>query len=204
MSIGRDDFKRLRVPIALCLVLIAAGAAALASVENAIERAEKEQLTVRTAKLAAQDRVAKATDEEREIRENLAQFQRLVEWGIIGEEKRLDWVESIAQIRQQRKLFKVNYDLEAQKVLDYPGVMPAGNVEFMASRLKVDIPLLHENDLLNFLTDLQNAGKAYVSARKCVIERTERETPPGGRGMAPRLKADCQLDMITIREKRAK
>jgi hypothetical protein len=68
----------------------------------------------------------------------------------------------------------------------------------------VDIPLLHENDLLNFLTDLQNAGKAYVSARKCVIERTERETPPGGRGMAPRLKADCQLDMITIREKRAK
>ena len=103
MSIGRDDFKRLRVPIALCLVLIAAGAAALASVENAIERAEKEQLTVRTAKLAAQDRVAKATDEEREIRENLAQFQRLVEWGIIGEEKRLDWVESIAQIRQQRK-----------------------------------------------------------------------------------------------------
>ncbi len=204
MSIGRDDFKRLRVPIALCLVLIAAGAAALASVENAIERAEKEQLTVRTAKLAAQDRVAKATDEEREIRENLAQFQRLVEWGIIGEEKRLDWVESIAQIRQQRKLFKVNYDLEAQKVLDYPGVMPAGNVEFMASRLKVDIPLLHENDLLNFLADLQNAGKAYVSARKCVIERTERETPPGGRGMAPRLKADCQLDMITIREKRAK
>jgi hypothetical protein len=204
MSIGRDDFKRLRVPIALCLVLIAAGAAALASVENARERAEKEQLTVRTAKLAAQDRVSKATDEEREIRENLAQFQRLVEWGIIGEEKRLDWVESIAQIRQQRKLFKVNYDLEAQKVLDYPGVMPAGNVEFMASRLKVDIPLLHENDLLNFLTDLQNAGKAYVSARKCVIERTERETPPGGRGMAPRLKADCQLDMITIREKRAK
>ncbi|MCX7151057.1 MAG: hypothetical protein NT115_00650, partial [Proteobacteria bacterium] len=153
MSIGHDDFKRLRVPIALCLVLIAAGAAALASAENAIERAEKEQVAVRTAKLAAQDRVAKATDEEREIRENLAQFQRLVEWGIIGEEKRLDWVESIAQIRQQRKLFKVNYDLEAQKVLDYPGVMPAGNVEFMASRLKVDIPLLHENDLLNFLAD---------------------------------------------------
>lgn len=203
MMPGRDDLKRLRVPIAFCLILIGAGAFAILSAERGMERAKKDQQTIRKSKLAAQEQVARATEEEREIRENLAQFQRLVAWGIVGEEKRLDWVESLARIRQQRKLFKVSYDLEAQRVLDYPGVMPAGRVEFMSSRLKVDLPLLHENDLLNFLADLQSAGKAYVSARKCVIERTDREVPAGGRGMAPRLKSDCQLDMITIREKRS-
>jgi hypothetical protein len=154
--------------------------------------------------LAAQDRVAKATSEEREIRENLAQFQRLVAWGMVGDEKRLDWVESIAQIRAQRKLFKINYDIEAQRTLDYPGVASAGGLEFMSSRMKLELPLLHEEDLLNFLTDLQSAGKAYVSTRKCVLERAEREAPQGGRGMVPRLKSDCQLDMITIREKSTK
>lgn len=201
MTLSRDDLKRLRVPIALCLVLISAGAIALVSAERAMGRAQKDQSTVRQSKLVAQDKVAKATEEEREIRENLAQFQRLVSWGLVGEEKRLDWVESIAQIRLQRKLFKINYDIEAQKMLDYPGVMPAGGVEFRSSRLKVNMPLLHEDDLLNFLADLQAAGKAYVSTRKCVLERTEREAPPGGRGMSPRLKSDCQVDMITMREK---
>ncbi len=202
MNFGRDDLKKLRVPIVLCLVMIVAGVTALVMAEREKDRSEKDKGTVHLSKLAAQDRVAKATEEEREIRENLTQFQRLVSWGIVGEEKRLDWVESIARIREQRKLFKVNYDIEAQKVLDYPGVMPAGGVEFMSSRLKVDMPLLHEDDLLNFLADLQAAGKAYVSVRGCGMERTEREPAPGGKGMSPRLKANCQIDMITIREKK--
>ena len=203
MSFSGDDFKRLGLPIVLCLILVGAGAAALVMAERAMDLAQKEKDSVRRSKLAAQDRVAKATDEEREIRENLVLFQRLVSWGIVGPEKRLDWVESIAQIRQQRKLFKISYDIEAQKVLDYPGVTPTGRIEFMSSRIKLGLPMLHEDDLLNFLTDLQAAGNAYVSVRKCVLERTEREVAPGGKGMAPRLKSDCQLDMITIREKRA-
>jgi hypothetical protein len=204
MTPSRDDLKRLRIPIALCLILISAGAGALVAAERSMARAQTDKQAANQTKLAAQDRVAKATEEEREIRENLVQFKQLVSWGMVGEEKRLDWVETIAQIRQQRKLFRINYDIEAQRVLDYPGVMPAGGVEFMSSRLKVDMPLLHEEDLLNFLDDLQAARKAYVSPRRCVLERTEREAPPGGRGMAPRLRSDCQLDMITIREKIAK
>jgi len=201
---SRDDLKRLRVPVVLCLMLISAGVGALVAAEHATDLVQTDKKTANLSKLAAQDRVAKATEEEREIRENIVQFQQLVSWGMIGEEKRLDWVETIAQIRQQRKLFRINYDIEAQKVLDYPGVMPAGGVEFMSSRLKIDLPLLHEEDLLNFLSDLRAARKAYVSPRRCVIDRSEREAPPGGRGMSPRLKADCQLDMITIREKVAK
>jgi hypothetical protein len=204
MISSRDDLKRLRVPIALCLVLISAGVIALIAAERAMGHAQDEKLAANKSKLAAQDRVAKATEEEREIRENLVQFQQLVSWGMVGEEKRLDWVETISQIRQQRKLFRINYDIEAQRVLDYPGVMPAGGVEFMSSRIKVELPLLHEEDLLNFIADLQSARKAYVSPRRCVLERTEREAPPGGRGMAPRLRSDCQLDMITIREKIAR
>jgi hypothetical protein len=204
MMISRDDLKRLRVPIALCIALITAGVIALVAAERAMGQAQSNKSEANKSKLAAQDRVAKATEEEREIRENLVQFQQLVSWGMVGEEKRLDWVETIAQIRQQRKLFRINYDIEAQRVLDYPGVMPAGGVEFMSSRLKVDMPLLHEEDLLNFLADLQAARKAYMSPRRCVLERTEREAPPGGRGMAPRLRSDCQLDMISIREKIAR
>ena len=202
MTINREDIKKLRLPITLCLLMIGAGAASLFVAERAKDRANKDKDTVHRAKLAAQERVAKATEEEREIRENLTQFERLVSWGIVGEEKRLDWVESIARIRERRKLFKINYDIEAQKTLDYPGVMPAAGLEFMSSRLKVDMPLLHDDDLLHFFEDLQAAGKAYVSIRRCVLERTEREAPPGGRGMAPRLKSECQMDMITIREKK--
>ncbi len=204
MNITRDDLKRLGLPIAVCLALVLAGAAALAASLHVVDKARKESGAVRLARVAAQEKVAKATEEEREIRENLVHYQQLLARGIIGEEKRLDWVDNIAQIRAQRKLFEIGYDIDVQKPLTtYPGVASAAGVQFMTSRMKVDMPLLHEEDLLNFLSDLQTAGKAYVSVRKCSVDRTDRGAPPTGRGMAPRLHSSCDIDMITIREKEA-
>jgi hypothetical protein len=68
--------------------------------------------------------------------------------------------------------------------------------------MRVEMQLLHEEDLLRFLADLRASGNAFYSVKKCVITRTGQAA--GGATMAPRLTAQCDIDLITIVDRAAK
>jgi len=65
--------------------------------------------------------------------------------------------------------------------------------------VKIDLELLHEEDLLNFIDDLTRRGKPYLSVRSCDVQREARAGGSGGAALSPRLRADCVFDLITIR-----
>jgi hypothetical protein len=111
-------------------------------------------------------------------------------------------VERIGEIKARRKLFDVKYSIEPQRPAEYPGIAGTGDVEFMVSPMKVDLALLHEDDLFRFLQDLRGALGSHVLVRSCTMTRLDR----GGaeRGLAPRLRAECAIDLVTIRDKNAK
>jgi hypothetical protein len=141
--------------------------------------------------------VSRVSEEEREIRENLVYYEQMRRRGMVGEQNRLDWIESIARIKNDRKLFEIKYGIEPQKPLDYPGIVASGAAEFVVSRMKLDMLLLHEEDLLDFLADLQAAGGAYVSVRRCAVTRIERGS--AATALQPRLRAECQVDLVSVR-----
>jgi len=196
MKLGRKDLKRLRLPSAGCLALILAGAACYFAADGYLQETKKLAAATSAQRAEVQARLASANEEEREIKASLQQYQALAARGIVGEEKRLDWVDTVTAIKNERRLFNVNYSIEAQKDLDYPGFSPGGDVKFMASRVKMKLQLLHEEDLLNFIDDLARRGKSYLSVRSCDVQR---ESRVGGTTLAPRLQADCVFDLITIR-----
>jgi hypothetical protein len=66
----------------------------------------------------------------------------------------------------------------------------------------VELALLHEGDLLNFLADLRESGNAYYSIKHCSLSRTG--AAPATAGLAPRLRAECEIDLITIIDRAAK
>jgi hypothetical protein len=68
--------------------------------------------------------------------------------------------------------------------------------------MKVDLALLHEEDLLRFLADLRNSGNAFYAVRRCTLSRTGQ--PPTGANIAPRLRAECEIDLITVLDRGAK
>ena len=78
-------------------------------------------------------------------------------------------------------------------------MVPTSAADFVVSKLKLDMLLLHEGDLLNFLADLQAGIKAHVSVRSCVVSRVERGAAPGATTLQPRLRAECQVDLISVR-----
>jgi hypothetical protein len=199
LNITRDDLKRLRAPIALAVVLTAAGAAILIVSQSYLDSAKAERAMTRASRVAAQERVLRVSEEEREIRENLIDFERMREHGMIGEQNRIEWIESIARIKNSRKLFEIKYRIEAQRPLEYPGVFATGNADLVVSRMKLEMLLLHEDDLLNFLADLQSANKAYVSVRQCAVTRIERGPAQTAGALQARLRAECLLDLISVR-----
>ena len=199
MNFTRDDLKRLRMPLAVAIILLVLGAGSLIASGYYLDQARAVQDGTRLTRVAAQERVLRVAEEEREIRDDLVYYEQMRQRGVVGEQSRLDWIESIARIKNDRKLFEIRYNFDAQRPLDYPGMVPTSAADFVVSRLKLDMLLLHEGDLLNFLGDLQAGIKAHVSVRSCVVSRVERGPGPGATTLQPRLRAECQVDLISVR-----
>jgi len=199
MIVERDDLKQLRVPLALAIVLLALGAACVLTSEHYLDAGRKIQDATRQSRIAAQSRVSKVSEEEREIRDSVVYYEEMRQRGMLGEQTRLDWIESIARIKNIRKLFEIRYNFEAQRTLDYPGIVSTGAADFVVSRLRLDMLLLHEADLLNFLADLQAAGMAHVSVRSCTVTRIERGPTLSATALQPRLRAECHVDLVSVK-----
>ena len=198
MKLSRRDLKHLRLPVAACVVVIAAGVASYFVAEGKLRDAKQTAAAAAAQRAEVQTKLASASEEEREIKAKLQQYQALAARGMVGAEQRLDWIDAVTAIKNERRLFNIKYSIEPQEELDYPGLKLEGNVKFLVSRVKMELLLLHEEDLLNFIDDLGRRVKPYLSVRSCDMQRESRS---GGTTLAPRLSANCVFDLITISHK---
>ena len=201
MNFSADELKRLALPLLACLALLGAGAGLVLWTQGEERAATRELAAVRMERAQARDRLTRIAEEERDVKEKMAVYLQLKSLGIIGGERRLEWADAMARIRTQRELPDLRYRVERQRLLNSVAGKPA-NVEFYASSMKVELALLHEGDLMRFLSDLRESGNAYYAVKSCKLARTG--SAPGGAGLAPRLRADCEIDLITILDLAAK
>jgi hypothetical protein len=195
MAMAREDFKHLQVPLAIAAILLALGGGAVAGMFKWTEYAKQSNAQAQAAQSDAAGRLARATEEEKEIRLNILQYRALAAKGIIGEERRLDWIERLAAIKTSRKLFDIRYEISEQQRLD---TGTAGGADILVSKMHINLPLLHEQDLLNLLADLRAAPRGYFQVKSCSMVRG---APPDKRVLAPTMAANCELDFYTSRER---
>jgi len=197
MNFTRAISRQLALPALAFLVLVAAGVVLIWSAQRTLARDNGQLAVARAERQQAQERLVRIAEEEREVRENIEVYRRLKELGVIGEERRLEWVDAMARIRAQRGLLDLRYQVERQKLLKSVPGKPA-NVDVRSSTMNVELALLHEADLLRFLDDVRASGNAHYSVRRCSINRIGQAAP--GATIAPRLRANCQIDLITLLE----
>jgi hypothetical protein len=195
------ELKQLAAPFAIMLALLAAGAGLVVWTQREQSAAEQQLAGARAEHTQAVERLRRIAEEEKEVNDKLAIYQRLKSLHILGEERRLEWADAMTRIRNERELLDLRYLVERQRQLASIAGKPA-NVDFYASTMKVDIALLHEGDLLAFLRALRDSGNAYYSVKRCTISRTGQA--PTGLSIVPRLRADCDIDLITIVDRAAK
>jgi len=201
MNLTLAEARKLALPLLACLLLLAAGAALIAQARTVLSR-DKQMLTqAHSQRAEANQLLARIAEEEREVNEKLAIYRRLKALHIIGPERRLEWADTMSRIRNSRELLDLRYRVQRQELLvSVPG-KPA-SVDFYSSTMNVEVALLHTGDLLGFLKDLRDSGNAYYSIRRCDITRTGQV--PTGASIVPRLRATCDIDLITILDRAAK
>lgn len=201
MNFTAQELKKLALPLVLLVALLGAGAGLILWTQAEQAVAARQLAAARTERSQAQERLTRIAEEEKEVNDKLAVYRRLKSLHILGEEQRLEWADAMTRIRTTRELLDLRYLVDRQRSLSvFPG-KPAG-VEFFASTMRVEIALLHEGDLLGFLRELRDSGNAYYSIKRCAIARTG--TAPTGTSIVPRLRADCDIDLITIIDRAAK
>lgn len=143
----------------------------------------------------SRNRLARAQEDEREIRARIDRYHDLIKRGRTQPERRLDWVEALRGIKEKRRLLSLEYEIAPQRPLDAKQPVTAG-YSFLTSPMALDMLLLHEYDLLGLFSDLSAAVPALISVRQCTIERLPASPQPQG----AQLKAHCELDWITLQE----
>ena len=201
MNFTREEMRRLAVPLLSALGLLALGAALIWGGRASFGAAQREFAATQAERRQNAERLARIAEEEREVSEKLDVYKQLKSLNILGEERRLEWADAITRIRKQRELLDLSYRVDRQRLLRSVPGKPA-TVDFFASTMRVQLALLHEEDLLRFLADLRASGNAYYSVKRCSMERNTQQGT--GTTIAPRLRADCQIDLITILDRAAK
>lgn len=201
MNLTAKEWRSFALPLAAAAAFAAAGAALIWHARLTLAAENRSLAPARAERTQAVERLSRIAEEEREVRDKIEVYRRLAQAGILGEEKRLEWVDAIARIRSGRQLLDLRYKVDRQRLLQSVAGKPA-SVDFHASTMNIELLLLHEGDLLGFLADLRNAGNAYVSVQRCRLERTA--GAPAGASLAPRLRAECAIDLITILDRGAK
>ena len=190
-----SDLGKLRTELAFAFTLIVLGGGLLywehrdmAASKRALAQAEARQAT-------AERKLRQVRDEEQEIKAKSALFRQLEARHIVGPEQRLAWVEAINGVIERRKLFPIDYEITPQKTLG----PPAGPYQFGASTMRFRLPLLHENDLTGFITELRQRAPAVVQVEKCQLDRTG---AVGDTAAAAGLNSQCTLRWITLQDTR--
>ncbi len=198
MSISSQDWRKLRFPLlglgaALLLVGLLVSFADQYRKEN-----EAALITQQNLLNQARQKFQSSGLEKDTIMQYLPEYNDLLASGFIGEERRIEWIESLRQIHDVHKLFSIDYSIGLQESYK-PNYLPnLGNFKLQRSIMKLSLDMLHEGDLLNLLDGLRQQSTPFI-VRDCEISR-----PLGAvinsKNVAANLKAVCEIDWLTLRD----
>ena len=92
--------------------------------------------------------------------------------GLVGEERRLSWIESLDTTNQVLKLPTLSYSLLPQEKFIRPGLKVSSDVKMNSSPMELTMGLLHEEDLMAVLEGLRLSIKNLFTVESCSLTRS--------------------------------
>ena len=193
---SREGFRALRAAWILLGLSLAAALAIGAGGHWVTERDKREGGQASKRVSEARARLDGARRERDNLTESAEVFRALVDRGILQDERRLDLIELVADLRKRHRLLGLDYEIAPQRPL--PGSTYA-SVDVLASRVKLKARALHEGDVLAFIEELSRSQRGLYPVDRCALKRVA-----GGSELSVRVRveAECTLEWITIREKK--
>lgn len=198
MSLTQQDWRKLRYPIvglgsALVLVGLLVSFADQYRTKNEMALQAQQNLLNQ-----ARQKFQSSGLEKETIIQYLPVYNDLLAKGFIGEERRIEWIETLRQIHAQHKLFSIDYSIGLQEHYTPSFIPNLGSFRLNRSVMSLKLDMLHEGDILALLDGLHEQTTPFI-VRDCEIKR-----PIGAvvnsKNIAANMQANCEIDWLTLRD----
>jgi hypothetical protein len=125
-------------------------------------------------------------------------YERFHNLGFVGRESRLDWVETLRAASNALNVPRVNYSIEPQLEVIPPvnSVSGGEKIQLRASKVQLEMGLLHEYDLLRFFDTLQVSAPGLLKVDKCNLAW---RTAVGAHASTDvNLSASCEIQLYSV------
>ena len=154
----------------------------------------------RSALLAVRAQYQNIDEEEKIIERYLPLYRDLESKGIIGQERRLDWIDTLRQASQRVELPVLRYVIDSQSIYQPEFIPPAGTFQIFSSHMQLDLGLLHEEDLDTLFADLDANATGLYTVSSCDLRRNYDQREFIKRANVTNVKAECGLRWLTIKQ----
>lgn len=197
MNFSQEDWKSIQPALLILLVILLCAFLLLAYEQNQKQISSSALERQQQALTQASNRFIRSGEERVSIKLNLPKYQALLNQGAVGEERRIEWVDALRSIHKDNKLFSIKFAIGPQSIYQ---PISAKNIEpFKAyhSQMKIELMLLHENDLLTLFDELKQRNLIPFLIRQCEMTRQNANI---GNSLTANILAKCDLDWITVHE----
>lgn len=136
--------------------------------------------------------------EEKQVKQYLPEFIRLYNEGLLGEERRLNWIETLRDTSDQLKLLSLRYEIDSQVPYTPDYSVNPGIYRIFSSPMKLNIDLLHMGDLDNLFRDLDRRAQGIYNVSSCKLTR-KGESMEFEPEIKPNISAECELNWFNLK-----
>lgn len=194
MKLPQQDLRVLRMSLLTAMMAVCASVTLIwlslwyEQRVSAQERIAQSQLTL------ARQQLSSAQQDALNMQAYLVEFAQLTQRRIMGEEQRVDWLETAATLHQQAWVEDFHYSIDPQQLYPSPFSVETGHFALYRSPIKLEISLRHEAQLVRFFKALTEQTTGWFQLTGCTLQRVSDAEDS-------LLKAHCQGDWITLKVK---
>lgn len=137
-----------------------------------------------------------ASDQKLLLAKYQQRFNVLTGRHIVGNEQRIDWVETIQASSKRHMIPSVRFSLDQRTTAALPDDI--GNMTVYVSKMRLEMNLLHEGDLFNLFDDLDTRANGLYAVTSCSLKQESRLATVDALGN--RLNGNCELNWYTMGE----
>ncbi|MGB8518320.1 MAG: hypothetical protein WCD45_10590 [Gallionella sp.] len=185
MKLTRDDIVLMRTSLITLAGAIVLSSSLLIFANKQSEQARAENHTAQQQLHRAQSALIVAQQAQLDRQTYEADYWLAVTQHLIGDEARMDWMDTLENLRAHYSDADFHYQIAAQK--PYASQPDSGNFTLVASTMTWHLTLRHEAQLLDFLDALHQQSHGQFLTTGCALKRN-----------ADLLSADCTGDWLTL------
>lgn len=194
--LNKIDWVFLRRPLMIFTVLVVLALVFLIAGNEYKSAANEEFTTAKSGLNSSHRKLRNQASEVALIDEYLREYKRLANEGFIGAERRLSWIESMKATNKDLKLPSFKYSIQVQDEYNRPGIKTSKTVRSVSSAMKLDLGLLHEEDLFKALDLIDDNVKSMFTVDSCSLlaEKSNGELKVDQQN----LRVSCDLQWVSL------